>query len=647
MKKHILLTVCVLSFSTMLFAQIDNELLGTGAGASITSGDRNVLLGDRAGTSLTSGSDNVYIGTDAGRNANGTINIDNVFIGAEAGFNNTASDNVFIGTEAGELNTTGIDNTFIGEEAGTDNTTGSNNVFIGEDAGTNNTTANNNTFIGSRSGNNNTEGFGNTYIGNDAGFDSSTGFKNTMVGDSTGIDNSIGRLNTFIGQGAGTRTENANYNTFIGNYSGGLNNGTGTTSGNRNTYLGVFAGYANNTGEDNAGVGAFADYRDGYDILNILGKDSAPGAINRSRTTFIGAQAFANNNDVIAIGYKARVNGQFGITLGNESIAGGTASVAIGQGVTVTQARTMALGGDTTLNRLSVGIGTVSANDRASLELGDTDKGLLLNRLTTGQRNAMPLNIVERGLLVYDTTLESIFTWNGSSWDAVGINTDEQDLSLSSDILSLSGSNATVDLSQYENTDSQSLSFASNILSLSGSSQTIDLSSFVSSDDQNLTSATLAATNVLTIEIEGGTSVTVDLNPLISDLEQENDNQQIQLNDLITRVTALEACACSTLTNDEFEDPGAASRSNAPILYQNIPNPYNGTTFIKYFIPDNYKKGAIVFSNTAGQVIDRVPLKELGEQQLYFNSQSLQAGLYYYTLFVDGRQFDTKKMIVM
>ncbi|MEM1356831.1 MAG: tail fiber domain-containing protein [Bacteroidota bacterium] len=53
-----------------------------------------------------------------------------------------------------------------------------------------------------------------------------------------------------------------------------------------------------------------------------------------------------------------------------------------------------------------------------------------------------------------------------------------QDLSLSTNILSLSGDPTTVDLSPYVNTDSQDLSLSANTLSLSGDPTTVDLSAY-------------------------------------------------------------------------------------------------------------------------------------------------------------------------
>ncbi|WP_366512861.1 T9SS type A sorting domain-containing protein, partial [Kordia sp.] len=50
--------------------------------------------------------------------------------------------------------------------------------------------------------------------------------------------------------------------------------------------------------------------------------------------------------------------------------------------------------------------------------------------------------------------------------------------------------------------------------------------------------------------------------------------------------------------------------------------------------------------NTAGQVISTVDLDQKGDQELNINTRNLASGMYYYTLYVDGKKVDTKKMIV-
>ena len=305
-------------------------------------------------------------------------------------------------------------------------------------------------------------------------------------------------------------------------------------------------------------------------------------------------------------------------------------------------------------------------------------KGLLLYRLLTTERTALGtiLGATDKGMFVYDTDLNNTYSWDGTAWQT-NTNTDTQAISLATNTLSITGNASTVDLSGYlDNTDAQGISVTTNTLSITGNAGTVDLSGYLDNtdsqslaidgsnnlsisggnsvdlsgladgtgtDDQNLTSATVNASNVLTVAIEGGTSVDVDLSPILADLEAENTAQQVQIDDLITRITVLEGCACTTLTVEENEEN---ERKYGPILYQNIPNPFNGTTSIKYYVPLDYKNAAIVFSNNLGQVIDNVPLKKLGDGEMFFNSDSLAKGIYYYTLYVSGRKIDTKKMVI-
>jgi hypothetical protein len=62
----------------------------------------------------------------------------------------------------------------------------------------------------------------------------------------------------------------------------------------------------------------------------------------------------------------------------------------------------------------SVGIGTTTPSSSAQLDVQSINKGLLTPRLTTTQRNAI-VNPA-KGLLVYDSTIKSLFLHDGSLW---------------------------------------------------------------------------------------------------------------------------------------------------------------------------------------------------------------------------------------
>jgi len=110
-----------------------NFLVGTGAGASITSATNCFLFGVDAADALTSAGNIFAIGHGAlgvitnqtGNFAigNGTLRLNTAFnnfgVGHRAGFNNTTgSENTYFGTDVGNFNQTGWNNTFIGYRAG-------------------------------------------------------------------------------------------------------------------------------------------------------------------------------------------------------------------------------------------------------------------------------------------------------------------------------------------------------------------------------------------------------------------------------------------------------------------------------------------------------------------------------------------------
>jgi hypothetical protein len=69
-------------------------------------------------------------------------------------------------------------------------------------------------------------------------------------------------------------------------------------------------------------------------------------------------------------------------------------------------------------NGTSVGIGTVSPNASAALEVNSTTKGFLLPTMTQTQRNA--ISIPATGLLIYQSdNTPGFYYYNGSAWTAI------------------------------------------------------------------------------------------------------------------------------------------------------------------------------------------------------------------------------------
>ena len=67
----------------------------------------------------------------------------------------------------------------------------------------------------------------------------------------------------------------------------------------------------------------------------------------------------------------------------------------------------------------NVGIGTTTPNAAAVLDLTTTNQGFLLPRLTTAQKTAMAPGSTANGLIVYDSTLNQLSTFNGTIWSQI------------------------------------------------------------------------------------------------------------------------------------------------------------------------------------------------------------------------------------
>lgn len=79
-------------------------------------------------------------------------------------------------------------------------------------------------------------------------------------------------------------------------------------------------------------------------------------------------------------------------------------------------------------------------------------------------------------------------------------------------------------------------------------------------------------------------------------------------------------------------------------LGQSTPNPNSTSTRISYNIPTDFSRAELVINNSAGQKVKQIQLTKSGLIDL--DTSSLSAGTYFYTLFVNGKSIDTKKMIV-
>jgi hypothetical protein len=90
----------------------------------------------------------------------------------------------------------------------------------------------------------------------------------------------------------------------------------------------------------------------------------------------------------------------------------------------------------------------------------------------------------------------------------------------------------------------------------------------------------------------------------------------------------------------------AETAADGMSLEQNIPNPANGNTIIHYSIENAANVNLAVYDVTGKQVMNfNQGHQNAGEYQVEINAENLNAGVYFYTLTVDGKQA-TRRMVI-
>ena len=94
---------------------------------------------------------------------------------------------------------------------------------------------------------------------------------------------------------------------------------------------------------------------------------------------------------------------------------------------------------------------------------------------------------------------------------------------------------------------------------------------------------------------------------------------------------------------DETADFNAVATGN--VLYQNTPNPFKEQTTIRFRLADDAANAAICIFDMSGKMLKKLPVS-LGMTSVTINGYELGEGLYLYSLMVNGREIDTKRMIL-
>jgi len=575
-----------------------NTMLGYQALLSNTTGGGNTGMGYLTLYSNTSGSNNIAHGQiSLYNNTTGSYNIG---LGSSALWANTSgSQNVAIGFGALDGNTTANYNVASGYKTLFNNTTGTGNSAYGHQALYSNTTTSYLTAIGYQALYSNTSGEFNTATGYQSLYSNTSGNENTAVGYHALYSNTTGGHNTAYGPSALQNNTTGEYNIAIGDFALGSN-----TIGWSNIAIGGSALYSN-TSDANIAVGGTAL------LWNTTGERNVAvgwGALS-SNTTGIwnvglgyGALTNSTGSSNTAVGYYANV---FGGAYSNSTALGSFAAATGSDMVRVGNSFVTSIGGYADWTNIS--------DKRVKKNIQANVPGLVfINKLKPVTYN-LDLDAIDKIIQRPAIKTPDGKIKQSSQEELVARKQKEQII--------------------YTGFVAQDVEKAAKELNYDFSGVDAPKND---KDVYGLRYAEFVVPLVKAVQ---------ELSTENNSLKEENKQLEAQLNELDKRITALELILKQ---QDGFKVTPSQSEiiNDVARLEQNAPNPFNNTTIIRYYIPENSSSAQIIVTDLNAHILKNISIGSKGEGQITIKAGTLAAGNYIYSLVVDGRKVDNKQMVL-
>ena len=91
------------------------------------------------------------------------------------------------------------------------------------------------------------------------------------------------------------------------------------------------------------------------------------------------------------------------------------------------------------------------------------------------------------------------------------------------------------------------------------------------------------------------------------------------------------------------ENKGGGTTTSS--LSQNVPNPFGKETVIEFSIKETFDQAFIGIYNLNGQQLKKISIQK-GQSQAIVNGEEFEAGMYVYSLVVNSRLIDSKRMVI-
>lgn len=133
-----------------------------------------------------------------------------------------------------------------------------------------------------------------------------------------------------------------------------------------------------------------------------------------------------------------------------------------------------------------------------------------------------------------------------------------------------------------------------------------------------------------------------ELHQKVGDLEKQNSELMQKNSDLEKLLDKLCNSGCGGFAPSTAPADNTTGQNQ---LFQNIPNPFGQTTEIGYFLEASVQEAFIVITDMKGTVLKRFDGLAQGSGKITVSAENFAGGVYNYSLYVNGKLIDTKKMI--
>jgi len=502
-----------------------------------------------------------------------------------------AQSNTSYGNGAGSALTSGSSNSFFGYRSGQNTTSGNFNTFIGSVSGRNNTTGYANVGVGFASGILNTTGDKNTFLGMYSGY-YNNGNDNVYIGYQSAFSNQYGSDNVIIGSAAGFNNK-ASWNVYIGSESGREN-----TTGHSNVFVGEKSGYSNTTGRFNTFIGTQSGEQSTTTYSNtFIGSYTGHYTTTGEGNVFLGSSTGYDNTTGDNNTYLGRLSGYNNQTgSGNVFIGSRAGYYETGSNMLYinNNSSTPLIYGDFTNN-------TVSIQYKYT---GTTYKLYVPGQIYATSVASPSDERFKKNIKDVNGALEGIKSLSGVTYEFKNVRSDEA--------------------RQFPKGNQYGL-LAQQVQEAFPDLVIEDEEGYLAINYMGMIPVLVEAMKELSGDSIG------HYQAQLSALREENLSIREELNELKKMIKG------NTIDS---------SFGKEAYLNQNQPNPSDGNTRIQYSLPDSVQKASILIYDLQGkQVMDFKNLNS-GSGEIDILNNTLDAGMYIYSLVADGRIVDTKRMIL-